>query len=108
MNYEDGPIGISTQTRYIGPRKKTQDPTRFYADGFTNDIPSRFYTDATLSYTFERFAGEFETYFTITNLFDQDPPLIPGAGQPGQAFPTNISVYDVFGRAYTAGLRFSF
>lgn len=108
LNYEDGPIGISTQTRYIGPRKKTQDPTRFYADGFTNDIPSRFYTDATLSYTFERFAGEFETYFTITNLFDQDPPLIPGAGQPGQAFPTNISVYDVFGRAYTAGLRFSF
>ena len=110
LNYEDGPIGISTQTRWIGPREKQQDPTRFYdeAMGFTNDIPSRTYTDATVSYTFERFAGEFELYLTVANLFDQDPPLIPGAGQPGQAFPTNISVYDVFGRTYTAGLRFEF
>lgn len=108
LNYQDGPIQISTQTRYIGPRKKTQDPTRHYAEGFTNDIPSRMYTDATLSYSFERFGGEFQTYLTITNLFDQDPPLIPGGGQPGQAFPTNISVYDVFGRTYTAGIRVEF
>lgn len=108
LNYQDGPIEISTQTRYIGPRKKTQDPTRFYDEGYTNDIPSRMYTDATLSYTFERFGGEFETYLTVTNLFDQDPPLIPGAGQPGQAFPTNISIYDVFGRTYTAGVRVEF
>ncbi len=108
FNYRDGPIGLSTQTRYIGKRKKTQDPSLFYADGYSNDIPSRMYTDATASYRFERYGGNFEAYFTVTNLFDRDPPLIPGGGQPGQPYPTNTLVYDIFGRTYTAGIRFRF
>jgi len=108
LNYRDGPIMLTTQTRYIGPRKKTQDPTIVWGEGFTNDIPSRFYTDATASYQFKRFGGNFEIYLTVSNLFDQDPPLIPGSGQAGQPFPTNTLVYDIFGRAYTGGLRFRF
>ncbi len=108
LNYRDGPISLSTQTRYIGKRKKVQDPTLSFAPGFSNDIPSRTYTDATASYRFKRFGGNFEAYLTVTNLFDQDPPLIPGAGQPGQPYPTNTLVYDIFGRTYTAGLRVTF
>jgi len=108
FSYRDGPISLSTQTRYIGPRKKTQDPTRVWDTGYTNDIPSRTYTDATLTYRFERYGGNFQIYGTIQNLFDQDPPLIPGGGQAGQPFPTNASVYDILGRTYTAGVRFSF
>ena len=108
FNYRDGPFSLATQTRYIGPRKKTQDPTRVWGAGFTNDVPSRTYTDVTLTYRFERFGGKFELYTTIANVFDQGPPLIPGAGQPGQPFPTNLRIYDIFGRTYTAGLRASF
>ena len=108
FNYRDGPISLATQTRYIGKRKKTQDPALFYGPGFSNDIPARTYTDATASYRFERYRGNFEVYVTVTNLFDQDPPLIPGGGQPGQPFPTNTLIYDIFGRTYTGGVRFRF
>ena len=108
FNWRDGPLTVSTQTRFFGSRKKTQDPLVFYAAAYTTDIPSLSYTDATVAYSFERFGGNLEAYFTVTNLFDQDPPLIPGGGQPGQPFPTNTAVYDIYGRAYTAGLRFRF
>jgi iron complex outermembrane receptor protein len=108
FNWRDGPFSLSTQTRFFGKRKKTQDPTLMYGPGFTNDIDSRVYTDATAIYRFERFGGNFETYLTVTNLFDKDPPLIPGGGQPGQPFPTNTTLYDIFGRTYTAGMRFRF
>ena len=90
-----GSFSLSTQTRYIGKRKKTQDPTLFYGPGFTNNIPSRVYTDATLAYRLERFGGNFEAYLTVTNLFDRDPPLIPGGGQPGQPYPTNTLIYQI-------------
>ena len=108
LNYNDGPISLATLTRYIGGRKKTQDPTRFYAAGFTNDIPARLYTDITATYRFDQYGGKFEVYATINNLFDRGPSLIPGGGQPGQPYPTNTVVYDIFGRTYTAGIRFSF
>ena len=108
FNWRDGPFSISTNTRFFGKRKKTQDPLVIYDTGYTTDIPSRVYTDATVIYRFERFGGNYEAYLTVANLFDKDPPLIPGGGQAGQAFPTNTSLYDIFGRTYTGGLRFRF
>jgi iron complex outermembrane receptor protein len=108
FNWRDGPLSISTQTRYFGKRKKTQDPLVFYGAGFSYDVPSVVYTDATAVYRFEKFGGNYEAYLTVANLFDKEPPLIPGGGQPGQAYPTNTQVYDIFGRTYTAGMRFRF
>jgi outer membrane receptor protein involved in Fe transport len=108
FNWRDGPFSLSTQTRFFGTRKKTQNPTVVYSPEVDTDIPSLSYTDATATYRFERFGGNLETYLTITNLFDKDPPLIPDTTQPGQIYPANTALYDIFGRTYTAGLRFSF
>jgi outer membrane receptor protein involved in Fe transport len=108
FNWRNGPLTVSTQTRFIGKRKKDQDPQIFFAAGYTKDIPAVSYTDATVNYRFEALGGDLDAYLTITNLFDKQPPLIPGGGQPGQPFPTNTQLYDIFGRTYTVGLRASF
>ena len=51
--------------------------------------------------------GYFEVFGTVNNLFDTDPPIIPGI-TPGVNLATNISTYDMIGRAFTAGVRFKF
>ena len=65
------------------------------------------YTDMTLRYTIPRGDGKIEIFGTVNNLFNKQPPIIPGI-TAGVNLPTNISVYDVVGRAFTAGVRFKF
>ncbi len=76
---------------------------------FVNDhVPAVFYTDLTLRAKVDVGAGkQFEPFLTINNLFDKDPPLIPGT-VPGVNLPTDIAIYDFVGRAFTAGVRFKF
>jgi outer membrane receptor protein involved in Fe transport len=45
-------------------------------------------------------------YFNIQNLFDQDPRLAPDWGFGG-SMPTNEGLFDVLGRRYVAGVRYS-
>jgi outer membrane receptor protein involved in Fe transport len=70
-------------------------------------VGSVFYTDLTLRAKVEGWGGEIEPFLTVNNLFDRKPPLIAGT-IPGVNFPTNLAVYDIVGRAYTAGVRFKF
>ncbi|QKR98832.1 TonB-dependent receptor [Sphingomonas sp. CL5.1] len=76
---------------------------------FVDDhVGAVFYTDLTLRAKVDIGEGKhFEPFLTINNLFDKDPPLIPGT-VPGVNLPTNIAVYDFVGRAFTAGVRFKF
>ncbi len=103
--YNDGGLSLTGQLRYYGHGKKTQDPTVFYA---VNDIPAIAYTDATVQYRFEVKGVTFETYLTVNNLFNVQPPVFATGAQPGQGYPTNPVVYDVIGRYYTGGIRFRF
>jgi iron complex outermembrane receptor protein len=45
------------------------------------------------------------TYFSITNLFDRDPPATPSFLISGSSF-SNRTLYDLIGRQYTLGVRF--
>ncbi|MGI4877193.1 MAG: hypothetical protein ACRYG4_06880, partial [Janthinobacterium lividum] len=101
--YSDGGLTFSGQLRYYGPAKRTQDPTVFYA---ANNVKSITYTDTTLSYRFDIKGVTFETYLTVNNLFNVQPPVFASGTQPGQGYPTNQAVYDVIGRYYTGGIRF--
>jgi len=49
-----------------------------------------------------------EAFANINNLLDKDPPTVPRTTEAGLSYPTNQAVYDVIGRAYTAGLRVRF
>lgn len=107
LNYEDGPVRLNTQARYIGPRKRTQSPTVFYRDD-ENNIPSRTYVDTTIAYGFTLADVDMEAYLTVNNLFDRTFPVFAPGCQPTQCLPTDSGIYDVVGRFYSFGLRFDF
>jgi outer membrane receptor protein involved in Fe transport len=71
-----------------------------------NDVPAIAYTSLDLSITVppSHGMGRMELFFNVSNLFDKSPPFIPAAN-PGLAYPTYRSLYDVVGRAFTAGVR---
>ena len=65
------------------------------------------YTNLTLDYGTPFSGMEGHVYFTVNNLFDKQPPIIPGT-VPGVNIPTVISLYDTVGRAFTVGVRARF
>jgi iron complex outermembrane receptor protein len=110
VDYSAGPFGFTISEQMIG--KMRLDVPGNLSNGarsfFVNDsVKAVFYTDLALRYKIPAFNQAIEAFVTVNNLFDRSPPLIPGA-VPGVNFPTNIAVYDVVGRAYTAGVRFKF
>ena len=76
-------------------------------NGLGQTIGAVGYTDMTLSYRLPVANGHVEFFGTVNNLFDKDPPLIPGT-IPGVNIATNFALYDTVGRAFTGGIRFKF
>ncbi len=72
-----------------------------------NDIPGASYFDLALSY---RIDGErLEAFASIENMMDKDPPQV--GGSLGGAFFTGsgaLTVYDIMGRLFHAGVRFRY
>ncbi|AEG48674.1 TonB-dependent receptor [Sphingobium chlorophenolicum L-1] len=108
VDYSNGPFGITLGEQYIG-KMRLDIPGGATPIQFVNPkVKPVWYTDLTLRYTIPHGdGGNFEFFTTVNNLFDKDPPLIPGT-VPGVNPPTNIAVYDIVGRAFTAGVRVKF
>jgi outer membrane receptor protein involved in Fe transport len=69
-----------------------------------NHVPGAFYIDVSGSYDI----GPAQVFIAVKNLLDKDPPILaPGTGVPNIT-QTNVSLYDVLGRTYRAGVRFNF
>jgi outer membrane receptor protein involved in Fe transport len=69
-----------------------------------NHLPGAFYMDLSLSYKI----SPAELFVTVENLANRDPGLVPGLGGLGFVIPpTDPVTYDVLGRTYRAGVRFS-
>ena len=111
VDYETERFGVTIGEQMIG--KMRLDIPGALPNGarvqFVNpNVGEVFYTDLTLRAKIDVGAGrKFEPFLTINNLFDRNPPLIPGT-VPGVNLPTNIAVYDIVGRTFTAGVRFKF
>jgi iron complex outermembrane receptor protein len=74
-----------------------------------NHIPSAFYMDLATSYKIH--AGDStqaELFLNVRNLMNKDPNTVAqGPGGTGYDFPaTNLTMYDVLGRVFRAGVRF--
>ena len=104
VSYDEGPLNLIAQARYIGETQRTRDPTVFYEEP---TVPSVVYVDLTATYDFTVSGSDLTAFLTVNNAFDQKPPLI-GNGQPGQQYPTNQGLFDVVGPYYTTGIRFEF
>jgi iron complex outermembrane recepter protein len=69
-----------------------------------NTAPNRVYTDLYVSKAFKA-PFEFEPYFQVDNLFNVPPPELAGAFNPGLAYSTDRSAYDVIGRFFNIGVK---
>jgi outer membrane receptor protein involved in Fe transport len=121
INYLNGPFSLNWQTRWInGGRLNANvddDGNPYPANVIVNpnltgngQVPNRigdwFYTDVTVSYKFGK-DRQFESFLTVNNLFDKDPPNIGSFFFYG-VLPTNYTLYDTVGRNFTMGLRFKY
>ncbi|TIX50504.1 TonB-dependent receptor domain-containing protein [Alteraurantiacibacter aquimixticola] len=108
VNYTNGPLNVNFSGRVIGSSQVnnldiTPLPTYPLAD---NEIPAVFYMDARFNYDFELAGSDAQVYLSVNNLFDKDPPVIPGYGFfTAAATQTNTALHDVLGRRYTLGVR---
>jgi len=105
VNYEIGRVGVFLNQQLIG-KVKLGIPGGL-ENGLGQTIGAVGYTDMTLSYRLPVANGHVEFFGTVNNLFDKDPPLIPGT-IPGVNIATNFALYDTVGRAFTGGIRFKF
>lgn len=90
-------------TNFVGPDQEGYSVTS--ANSVDNNrVPSRFYLDLTARVNVEAGNGRtFQLFATINNLFDRDPPAMPGPSGG-----TNQILFDPVGRAFKVGARFHF
>jgi outer membrane receptor protein involved in Fe transport len=96
-------VRASLQWRYLGSVRDSQDAVIYAVER----LPERNYFDLTLGFSP---ADMFDLNVGVTNLLDEQPPLLPssqngGAGEQTNTFP---SVYDVIGRAFFVSTRLRF
>jgi len=104
VGYAIGNFNLALMEQYIGRfRLGSDEPNQVFEK---NRFGSVMYTDLTASYQFPDSHGRWEMFLTVNNLFDREPPVIPGV-TPGVGLPT-LALYDSIGRVYTAGVRFNF
>ncbi|WP_313229335.1 TonB-dependent receptor domain-containing protein [Sphingobium yanoikuyae] len=107
IDYSNGPFGITLSEQYIH-KMRLDIPGGPVPIEFVDDkVKAVWYTDLAMRFTVPQGNGNFELFANVNNLFDKQPPIIPGT-VPGVNLPTNIAVYDFIGRAFTAGVRFKF
>lgn len=107
LGYDNGPFSATLQNRYIhtGLYDATWQ-TGVQIDN--NEIASFFLTNLQLGYEGElRSSGKYRVTLNVNNLFDKDPPLVASFGFTGSQ-ATNSSLFDIYGRRYTLGVRFTF
>jgi outer membrane receptor protein involved in Fe transport len=109
FTYTNGPFRFNWQTRYRDAtiREMLWVEGRDIED---NDVSGRTYTNVNLSYDLEWGAATGQAYFYVGNLFDKDPPRLPGAvgATSGTAAYTDNNRFDTLGRTYSVGVQFRF
>ena len=112
VTWAKGPLSLSMQGRYIDSGIFNVNYIEIGQPGYSpaspfstndNSVDSAFYTTLSARYSFPmRNERNWEIFATVNNLFDEDPPLAPGA------YPTNAAFFDQVGRFYRLGLRADF
>lgn len=71
-----------------------------------NYVPSYFISNLSLGFNFRLGPTTAETFFSVDNVFDKDPPEYPSqiAGA-SYAVTTNLGLYQSLGRIFRAGIR---
>lgn len=109
VGYSDDSFKWSFTGTYIG--KSYEDDASWcsaFGDGSPRcvSVPAEFYLDTQISFLPTE---EFEVYFGVDNLLDNDAPnILSGTTFNVTGSDTAADVYDIFGRRYYTGVRFHF
>ncbi|MGN6850457.1 MAG: TonB-dependent receptor domain-containing protein [Sphingomicrobium sp.] len=111
LDYDRGPVHFGLQARFVGPGVFST----VLHDGSgpnsinRNSVPAFLYLNPSGSYRFRLRDGRSVELFTaVNNLLDKDPPMIPSGAAGGiNESSTNGQFYDVVGRFFRYGARFS-
>jgi hypothetical protein len=111
--YRHGPFTTFLQGRYISDGLRRYNGNRPDLGGITidsNRVASSFITDLRVSYNFSPRNGDgnWEVFGNVTNVFDKDPPLAASHSDFFGSQHTNSALFDVLGRRFVAGARFTF
>jgi iron complex outermembrane recepter protein len=109
FTYTNGPFRFNWQTRYRDATIRDA----LYTQGIDiedNSVSGRTYTNVNLSYDLNWGTATGQAYFYVGNLFDKDPPMVPGGvgATSGTAAFTDNTRFDTLGRTYSLGVRFEF
>jgi outer membrane receptor protein involved in Fe transport len=104
VDYSRGPWSLFGQARMIGEIDLGQAPNRIWDEP---PVSAQYYFDLTGAYRWDRGNSDIDIYFTVRNLFDEEPPIIPNTAAPRFNFPT-LAQYDIIGTTFTVGVRAEF
>ena len=105
LTYASGPLTLGLNWQWVGGLDNHLDITcRDYAQfcypSELGDVASRNYFEVSGRFAF---GDHGEVYGGVSNLFEEDPPLMGLGAQQSNTAP---SLYDVFGRRFFLGLRY--
>jgi outer membrane receptor protein involved in Fe transport len=111
LDYDRGPLHLGLQARFVGPGvfstvlHEGTGPNSINR----NSVPAFLYLNSSASYRLRlRGNRSIELFTAINNLLDKDPPMIPSGAAGGiNESSTNGQFYDVVGRFFRFGARFS-
>jgi iron complex outermembrane recepter protein len=110
-DYERGPLRFGLETRLVGAGKFSTILHEGTGANSVNDnhVPAFVYVTASAAYKmWSSGKRSIELFGIVNNLFDTDPPMIPSGAAGGiNESSTNGQFYDVVGRFFRAGIRFS-
>jgi outer membrane receptor protein involved in Fe transport len=104
-NYTVGPFSLYGQLRYLDGGKYDSSKTEG-VDININDVDEVWYTDMTATYRFGA-DEQMQVFLSVNNLFNEDPPFAPSTSGT-HSFWTNAGLYDLIGRYYNLGFKYSF
>jgi len=111
FDYTRGPAHVGVQARFVGPGvfgtvlHEGTGPNSVNR----NSVPAFLYLNPSASYRFRlRGNRSVELFTAVNNLLDTDPPMIPSGAAGGiNESSTNGQFYDVVGRFFRFGARFT-
>ena len=112
VDYAQGPYSVFINERFIssGKREFNDDlPGALGGVTINNDhISSALYTDVNLAYTMStKGNSEWQAYLNVANALNRAPPRVPIFSGFGGTTDTNRALFDVLGRRFVLGVKYS-
>ncbi len=112
VNYAQGPYSVFVNERFISSGKREWNDNEPALGGeIINDdhISSALYTDLNLAYTMStKNETEWQVYLNVQNALNRAPPRVFIYSGFNGTTDTNRALFDVLGRRFVLGVKFSF